>query len=102
MESKGLSATRYITRYVIKKYNISLYDIPVFELDNNADKINELIKEFNNKLLKKRNQIHLVFYLLMHKHQGISIIQKENFEDFNNISNSNIFFINILSRSRYW
>ena len=64
MESKGLSATRYITRYVIKKYNISLYDTPGFELDNDVDKINELIKEFNNQLLKKRNQIHLVFYLL--------------------------------------
>ena len=64
MEAKGLSATKYITRYIIKKYNISLYDSPGFELDKDVDKINELIKELNEYLLKKRNQIHLVFYLL--------------------------------------
>lgn len=64
LEGKGKSVTRYISRYIIKKYNISLYDTPGFELDKDVEMIKTLINELNEHLLKKRNQIHLVFYLL--------------------------------------
>ena len=64
LEGKGKSVTRYISRYIIKKYNISLYDTPGFELDKDVEMIKTLINELNEHLLKKRNQIHIVFYLL--------------------------------------
>ena len=41
MEGKGISVTKYITRYVIKKYNISVYDSPGFEFDEDISKILE-------------------------------------------------------------
>ena len=64
MEGKGISVTKYITRYAIKKYNISIYDSPGFEYDDDIKKIIYKIEELNKHLIKKRNQIHLIFYLL--------------------------------------
>ena len=64
MEGRGISVTKYIARYAIKKYNISLYDSPGFEFDNDVEKIKDLLEELNMHLAKKRNQIHLIFYLL--------------------------------------
>ena len=64
LEGKGANVTKYISRYVIKKYNISLYDTPGFETDKDLKLIKQLIKDLNEHLLKKRNQIHLIFYLL--------------------------------------
>ena len=64
LEGKGISVTRYISRYVINKYNISLYDTPGFEFDKDVEMIKQLINELNEHLLKKRNQIHLIFYML--------------------------------------
>ena len=64
MEGKGISVTKYITRYVIKKYNVSVYDSPGFEFDEDISKIKHLIEDLNKHLYKKRNQIHLIFYLI--------------------------------------
>ena len=64
MEGKGISVTKYITRYAIKKYNISIYDSPGFEYDNDIKQIKYKIEELNKHLIKKRNQIHLIFYLI--------------------------------------
>ena len=64
MEGKGINVTRFITRYVIKEYNISIYDTPGFEFDSEVNTIKLKIEELNEHLLKKKNQIHLVFYLL--------------------------------------
>lgn len=57
MEGKGINMTKYIARYVIK--NIIF---PYFDLD--VKKIKILLEELNDHLIKKRNQIHLIFYLL--------------------------------------
>ena len=64
MESKGINVTKYINKFVLKKYNISLYDSPGFEFDTDITEIKSLIEELNKQLTKKRNQIHLIFYLL--------------------------------------
>ena len=64
MEGKGINVTKYISRYEIKKYNISLYDSPGFEFDSDIEQVKILIEELNEHLNKKRNQIHLIFYLL--------------------------------------
>ena len=64
MEGKGINVTRFITKYVIKEYNISIYDTPGFEFDSEVNTIKLKIEELNEHLLKKKNQIHLVFYLL--------------------------------------
>ena len=47
-------------RYLIKNHNISLYDSPGIETD--IQQIKLLIEELNEHLLKKRNQIYLVFF----------------------------------------
>ena len=64
MESKGINVTKYIIGFVLKKYNITLYDTPGFEFDTDIEQIKCLIEELNIQLIKKRNQIHLIFYLL--------------------------------------
>ena len=64
MESKGINVTKYINRFVLKKFNITLYDTPGFEFDTDIEQIKCLIEELNIQLIKKRNQIHLIFYLL--------------------------------------
>lgn len=64
LEGKGFLVTKYIIRYIIKRYNISLYDSPGFILDKDIDKIKILIEDLNGHLKKAKNQIHLVFYLI--------------------------------------
>lgn len=64
MEGKGINVTKYITRYAIKKYNISIYDSPGFEIDEDITRIKHLIDQLNKHLITKKNQIHLIFYLL--------------------------------------
>lgn len=64
MEGKGASVTKYITRYIIDKYNISLYDSPGFESNRDIKNIMTLIEDLNSHLIKSKNQIHMVFYLL--------------------------------------
>ena len=64
MEGRGASVTKYIIRYLIPQYNISLYDSPGFELDKDIKKIKKLIEDLNKHLIKAKNQIHLVFYLI--------------------------------------
>ena len=64
MEGKGEAVTRYIVRYIIKEYNISLYDSPGFELDSDINKIHDLVENLNDNLIKAKNQIHLIFYLV--------------------------------------
>ena len=64
MEGKGINVTKYITRYAVKKYNISVYDSPGFEIDEDITRIKHLIDQLNKHLIKKKNQIHLIFYLL--------------------------------------
>ena len=62
MEGKGEKITKYVSRYLIKNHNISLYDTPGIAKDFQQIKL--LIEELNEHLLKKRNQIHLVFFLV--------------------------------------
>ena len=64
MEGRGISVTKYITRYLIQQYNISIYDSPGFELDKDIKKIKKLIENLNKHLIKAKNQIHLAFYLI--------------------------------------
>jgi GTPase Era involved in 16S rRNA processing len=55
MEGKGASVTKYITRYVIDKYKISLYDSPGFDSNQNIQNIKYLIEKLNNHLIKAKN-----------------------------------------------
>lgn len=64
MEGKGAAVTKKILRYIIKEFNICLYDSPGFELDKDVDNIKNLIEDLNNHLMKAKNQIHIVFYLI--------------------------------------
>ena len=52
------------TRYRIKKYNICFYNFNELEFDSYIKQITILLNESNRKLTKKRNQIHLIFYLI--------------------------------------
>ena len=64
LEGRGESVTKKMIKYIIKDYNISLYDTPGFELDKD---INEIIKFINNvqkHLIQRKNQINMAFYLI--------------------------------------
>lgn len=64
LEGRGESVTKRMIKYIIKDYNISLYDTPGFELDKD---INEIIKFINNvqkHLIQRKNQINMAFYLI--------------------------------------
>ena len=52
------------TRYRIKKYNICFYNFNELEFDSYIKQITIFLNESNKKLTKKRNQIHLIFYLI--------------------------------------
>ncbi len=64
LEGRGESVTKKMIKYIIKDYNISLYDTPGFELDKD---INEIIKFINNvqkHLIQRKNQVNMAFYLI--------------------------------------
>lgn len=91
MEAKGINLTKYISRYIIKKHNISIYDTPGFEFESDIQQIKSLIEDLNEHLLKKRNQIHLVFYLLSAtsgrdfydtEHEILKILMKNNIQTY--------------------
>ena len=64
LEGRGESGTKKIIKFIIKDYNISLYDTPGFELDKDINKIIKLINNLQNHLIQGRHQINMVFYLI--------------------------------------
>jgi len=64
LEGRGESVTKKILKYVIKDYNISLYDTPGFELDKDINKIIKLINNVQKHLIQRKHQINMAFYLI--------------------------------------
>lgn len=64
LEGRGESVTKRIIKYIIKDYNISLYDTPGFELDKDINMIIKEIKKLQKQLFQGKHQINLVFYLI--------------------------------------
>ena len=64
LEGRGESVTKKIIKYIIKDYNISLYDTPGFELDKDINKIIQLINNLQKHLVQGKHQINMAFYLI--------------------------------------
>lgn len=64
LEGRGVSLTKKIIKYIIKGYNISLYDTPGFESDLDTLKVKNLLLDLSNHLLKAKERIHIAFYLI--------------------------------------
>lgn len=64
LEGRGASVTKKIIKYIIKDYNISLYDTPGFELDKDIDKTKKLINNLQKNLRQGKHQINMAFYLI--------------------------------------
>ena len=64
LEGKGEIVTKKIIKYIMKDYNISLYDTPGFELDNDINKTIQLINNLQKHLIEGKNQINMAFYLI--------------------------------------
>ena len=73
LEGKGESIAKKIIKYIIKDYNICLYNSPGLELEEDIIKIKNFIL---NNLLKIKNHIHLVFYLI-NSNEGRDIYENE-------------------------
>ena len=76
LEGKGESFTKKIIKYIIKDYNICLYDSPGLGLEEDIIKIRNFILDFEDHLLKLKNHIHLVFYLI-NSNEGRDIYENE-------------------------
>ena len=75
MESMGSAVTKNIARYVIEN-NISLFDTPGFETNEEVEQIKELIQDLNYLLIQRKNQIHVIFYLI-HSKSGRDFLDSE-------------------------
>lgn len=63
-EGKGESVTKKIINYIIKDYNISFYDTPGFESDNDINETIQLINNLQKHLIEGKHQINMAFYLI--------------------------------------
>lgn len=64
LEGRGESLTKRMIKYIIKDYNISLYDTPGFELDKDINEITKFINNVQKHLIQRKNQINMAFYLI--------------------------------------
>lgn len=64
LEGRGESVTKRMIKYIIKDYNISLYDTPGFELDKDINEITKFINNVQKHLIQRKNQINMAFYLI--------------------------------------
>lgn len=64
LEGRGESLTKKMIKYIIKDYNISLYDTPGFELDKDINEITKFINNVQKNLIQRKNQINMAFYLI--------------------------------------
>jgi GTP-binding protein EngB required for normal cell division len=64
LEGRGESVTKKMIKYIIKDYNISLYDTPGFELDKDINEIIQFINNVQKHLIQRKNQINMAFYLI--------------------------------------
>ena len=64
LEGRGESVTKKMIKYIIKDYNISLYDTPGFELDKDINEITKFINNVQKHLIQRKNQINMAFYLI--------------------------------------
>jgi GTP-binding protein EngB required for normal cell division len=64
LEGRGESLTKKMIKYIIKDYNISLYDTPGFELDKDINEIIQFINNVQKHLIQRKNQINMAFYLI--------------------------------------
>ena len=58
------TVTSNIIKYIHEKYPLVLYDSPGFEMKENVDSVQKLIKQKNKDLKVEKDRIHCVFYIL--------------------------------------
>jgi GTPase Era involved in 16S rRNA processing len=85
LEGRGESVTKKMIKYIIKDYNISLYDTPGFELDKDINEIIQFINNVQKHLIQRKNQINMAFYLITEGARDFYDNEKKNFKNFNGI-----------------